>query len=254
MNPDIPNQMNWISLGTGFVVAPNRMITAAHVVNDTKKNNELLQHKEGDKYYFIKHDDEDNWHYWWVGLELGKDLFLYPEVDLAVIYLDEKFYTIEDKVFALKDDYIRVDKKFRNIATEIGVLGYPLCKLTFNNGDVNSPKLGDVLLRVDTGVINCRYKTSPTTSIYEFTVAFNPGNSGGPIFDLKTGQLLSIVHGYRTEAINRNEVLLSGDDKAKINVKTYTEDAYIDVIHATYSVGFATPSFLEIFREHKIAD
>ncbi|MCB9812019.1 trypsin-like peptidase domain-containing protein, partial [Candidatus Nomurabacteria bacterium] len=216
-----PEQMNWVSLGTGCVVAPNRMITAAHVINDTSSENELLQHKVGDKYYLIKHDDEGSWHYRWTELKLDKDLFIYPDVDLAVIYLDEKFYSIDGQVYVHKDDFIRIDNKFRNIATQIGVLGYPLCSLTFNNGDVNSPKVANVLLRADVGVVNCRYKTSETNHLYEFTVAFNPGNSGGPIFDVRTGQLLSIVHGYRSQSINRKEVLINEQDKQKIGVNTY---------------------------------
>jgi V8-like Glu-specific endopeptidase len=246
------NTINWTSLGTGCVVAPNRMITAAHVINNTDSQNESLQHEDGDEYYLIRNDDEGNWHYRHQKLKLDSEIFLYPKVDLAVIYLDEGFYSADGKVFAQKDDFIRVDKKFRNIATQIGVLGYPLCELTFDNNRTDSPKVGNVLLRADIGVINCRYNDTQKLQFYEFTVNFNPGNSGGPIFDLRTGQLLSIVHGYRAKAINKKEVLLSEENKKNLDIKTYTQDAYIEVIHASYSIGYATPSFNKIFEEHNI--
>ena len=254
LDPEKPGQFTWVSLGTGCVVSPYRMITAAHVINDPNASDEIGKHKKGDKYYLIKHDDEGSGHFRWFDLVLDKTLFIYPEVDLCVIYLDEGFYTFEDKTYVQKDDFIRIDKKFRNIATGIGVLGYPLCKLEFNNGDVNSPKFGNILLRADTGVVNCRYRIVEGHSLYEFTVAFNPGNSGGPIFDTRTGQLLSIVHGYRSQPIKKSEVLMNDDEKEQLGIKTYKEGSYIDVVHATYSIGFATPSFIEIFDKHQISN
>lgn len=245
-----PNEIIWITIGTGCVVAPNRMITAAHVINDLKNNNEIGRHKEGDKYYLIRCDDEGNWHYRFFTPKLNKSLFLFPDVDLAVIYLEEEFYQIGEQILALKDDYIRIGQKFRPIGTEMGVLGYPLCKLDFVDRNVNHPQLGNILLRVDTGVINTRYRVSEKICLYEFTIAFNPGNSGGPIFDWRTGQLISIVHGYKALPINMSEHILT--DEEKKSIRQYKETSFIDVIHANYSMGFATPSFVEIFREHQI--
>tara|TARA_R110000824_G_scaffold401771_1_gene615551 strand:- start:243371 stop:244252 length:882 start_codon:yes stop_codon:yes gene_type:complete len=254
LDPEKPSQLTWVSLGTGCVVSPHRMITAAHVINDPKASDEIRKHKEGDKYYLIRHDDEGNGHFRWFDLLIDKTLFIYPEVDLCVMYLDEEFYTFENKTHIQKDDFIRIDKNFRNIGTATGVLGYPLCKLEFNNGDVNSPMFGNILLRVDTGVVNCRYRDIQGHSLYEFTLVFNPGNSGGPIFDIRTGQLLSIVHGYYSQPIKRSEVTLTGDEKRLLDIKTYKADSYIDVVHATYSIGFATPSFIEIFDKHQISE
>lgn len=249
-----PNEIKWFTIGTGFVVAPNRMVTAAHVINDIKSEDEFKKHKAGDKYYLIKCDDEGKWHYRFFTPELDKSLFVYPEVDLSIIYLEEEFYHDEEKIFAVKDDYVRVDQKFRMIGTEIAVLGYPLCKLDFIDKDVNKPQLGNILLRADTGVINCRYALKENIYRYEFTIAFNPGNSGGPIFDWRTGQLLSIVHGYRAIPINISEKTLSEEEKKTMDIKQYTEPSYIDIVHANYSVGFATPSFVEIFKNHQILD
>ncbi len=241
--------INWITLGTGFVAAPNRFLTAGHVINDPEKG-ELLKHQEGDKYYLLRHDDDNQWHFRIFEPKLDKEIFVYPDIDLAVIYLDEEFYKSGDKIFADKNDFIRISKDFLPIGTEVGVLGYPLSKLEFDNHDLSKPRIGNMLLRTDKGVVNCRYKTSKKHSLYEFTMAFNPGNSGGPIFDIKTGRVVSIVKGYRSSQINTREIPIS-EDGAK-QLKIYKEKAFIEVLHATYSMGFATSSFLEILKQHAI--
>jgi hypothetical protein len=239
----------WLTLGTGFVAAPYRFVTAAHVIEDAGKD-EFYRHKEGDVYYLLRHDDENNWHFNLRPLTLNNDLFLYPEVDLGVIYLSDDFYGSGDQVFADKNDYIRVAQDFLTIGSDIGVLGYPLCQLNFANRDINQPLIGDVLLRTDKGVINCRYKTAKNDFIYEFTLAFNPGNSGGPIFDIKTGKLISIVRGFRTIPISQKEQIIN--DEASKQLKVYKEKAFIEVANATYSVGFSTQAFVDIFKQHKI--
>lgn len=249
---DQPNQFSWIPIGTGCVVAPNRMVTAAHVINSPSSNEEITQHTKGDKYYLIKHDDDGNWHFAIVEPELDEELFVYPDIDLAIIYLPENFYTIGDAVYASKDDFIRVDETFHSIGTDMAVLGYPLVKLDFVNQNIAEPKVGDIFLRADSGIVNTRYRVSATISVYEFTVAFNPGNSGGPIYNWHTGKLISIVHGYRATPVNMKEHILTDEEKKSLNLKDYKADSYIDVVHANYSIGVATPSFLDAFRKHNI--
>ncbi len=249
---DQPNMYSWVTIGTGCIVAPNRMVTAAHVINNLNSKEEITQHRKGDKYYLIKHDDEGNWHFRYFEPELDKELFLYPDIDLAIIYLDEAFYKVGDKIFAQKDDFIRIDETFHPIGTDMAVLGYPLAKLDFVNKNINEPKVGDIFLRADSGIINARYRTSAITSVYEFTVAFNPGNSGGPIYNWHSGKLISIVHGYKATPVNMREHILSVDEKKILNLKDYKSDSFIDVVHANYSVGYATPSFLDVFKKHNI--
>lgn len=251
-DPKNPTKAVWVTIGTGCVVAPNRMITAAHVINNLKDQNDLSHHKHGDKYYLIKHDDEGRWHFRFFTPEMDKTMFLFPEVDLAILYLEDEFYQDGLNTYASKDDYIRIDQKFRPIGTETAVLGYPLCKLDFIAGNIFQPNIANILLRVDTGVINCRYLTNKDIYLYEFTVSFNPGNSGGPIFDWRTGQLLSIVHGFKAQAIKMNEHILTDNEKQKIGITKYQEDSFIETLHATYSIGYATPSFVEIFKKHGI--
>ena len=247
-DPANPVDQVWVTIGTGCVVAPNRMITACHVVNGPANNNPMTQHVAGDQYYLLRHDDEGNWHFRRFTPEMNRTLFLYPDVDLAVLYLEEEFY----QHGAVKDDFIRVDQNFHQIGTEVAVLGYPLVGLTFENRNVDQPKVGDILLRADTGIVNCRYRTAPDVFRYEFTMGFNPGNSGGPIFSPRTGMLLSIVHGYKAIPINRREHILTDDEKRSIAAVHFSHDSIIEVVHGNYSVGYATPSFLEAFREHRI--
>lgn len=239
----------WITLGTGFLAGSHRFITAGHVINDETKN-EFFKHKKGDKYYFLKHTDDHNIH-WHLGeYALDKEIFLYPECDIAVVHLKEKFYKSDGKVFADEDSYVSIEQDFKPIGIPIGILGYPLSKLEFDDRDINKPKIGNILMRTDTGVINTRYQTAKDKYLYEFTIAFNPGNSGGPIFDLETGRIVSIVKGFRAIPIATTERIIQ--EAAKKNLKNYTEDSFIETLHAVYSVGFASPTFTKVFKEHNI--
>lgn len=222
-------KLQWTTLGTGFLAAPNRMITASHVIHDKEKKS---THNDDDKYYLIRRSEISDAHYHMCTLKLDSNLFLFPDNDLAIIYLEDSFYTNGKHVFVKKDNYIKISNNFMPIGKEIGILGYPLCKLEFNDSSLDKPKYGNIILRTDKGVINCIFKTSDIVVNYEFTLAFNPGNSGGPIFDTKSGEVISIVHGFKTIEITKS-------DKG-------------DRIYTSYSCGFSIASFLDILKEHKI--
>lgn len=241
--------INWVTLGSGFVGAPNRFITAAHVINDSDKG-EVFNHREGDKYYLLRHDDDDNWHYRRFEPRLDKEIFVYPKEDIAIIYLDNEFYQDNNQIYVNRNDYIRISQNLLPIGAEVGILGYPLCKLEFENENANKPKIGDILMRTEKGVLNCKYHTDSSTYLYEFTMAFNPGNSGGPIFDIQTGQVVSIVKGFRVNRTFIKENVITAEE-SKI-IKYYKEKAYIEVNNANYSFGIATVTCIDIFKKHNI--
>jgi hypothetical protein len=244
--------INWTTLGTGFLAAPFRLVTAAHVINDPNKPDQ--HHIDGDKYYLIKHDDSGNYHYRIFEPKLDTDIHLYPEIDLGIIYLDKEFYGNAAQKFADENDFIRISKDFYPIGSEIAVLGYPLCQLTFQDRDLTKPQIGNVLLRVDRGVINSRYRINESVTRYEFTLSFNPGNSGGPIFDVKTGKLISIVHGFRTNTIQTEEVVLNDETRSQLKIQNYTVPSYIKTFSSYYSIGYTTQSFVEAFKAHNITN
>lgn len=240
--------IHWIAIGTGFLAGDSRMVTAAHVINNPNSKNPLAQHKDGDLYYLIKHDENHDTH-WSIlsNLKLKKTLFVIPDIDLAVLYLDDSFYADKEKIFLdRKKDIIPISLKKYPIGTEIGVLGYPLVKLEFDNHDVHKPLIGDILLRTDKGVINCRYDTPDNKMLYEFTLNFNPGNSGGPIFHTVNGFAISIVHGFKDLLIDSREV------KLPFKPKHYKGDYFINSLSTRYSMGISTISMAEVLKNHGI--
>ena len=242
---------NWITLGSGFVAAPNRMITDAHVINDPQKG-ELMQHKEGDLYYLLQHDDDDNSHGCIFEPKLDSEIFLYPDFDLGIIYLDENFYKAGEKVSVDRNDFIRISSKTLPIGSEIGVLGYPLCKLEFEDQNLSKPKIENVIMHVDKGIVNRKYQIPKTTWIYEFMIPFNSGSSGGPIFDVRTGEAISLVKGFKPIRISQKEVPISEEETKQL--KIYKERAYIETLYTKYSLGIAIPSFWEILKKHEIVN
>ena len=238
----------WITLGTGFVGAPNRLLTCSHVLNDPLKKNDELLHRNGDAYFLIRHDDEGNVHWYTCSPELNKELFIFPETDLGIIYLSDDFYGKDGKTFINKKDYLPINKEFFPIGTEVGILGYPMVTLQFENDNPNKPKLGNILLRTDTGVINTRYKRNDGTQYYEFTINFNPGNSGGPIFNVKSGRIISIVHGFNSTVIDVKE----SDFPDGFKPKKYSEPVFIKTVNTSYSVGIAITSSLDHLKRHKV--
>ncbi len=246
--------IKWQTIGTGFLAGPNKFVTCSHVIDDKKQKNEIAHHQDGDLYFFVKHDDENQIHIHVAPyFVMGQNIFLYPDIDLAILILDDNFYEKDGHRYKNKSEFIHVSQSFHLIGEEVGVLGYPLCELQFQNQDFYKPLLGKILLRTDAGVINCRYQSSPKKYMYEFTIAFNPGNSGGPIFDLHTGKLISIVTGYKSFVIQTIETPITPNMRTGIPIQKYSGESFVDVIRTNYSYGTATPSFAEAFQTHKIS-
>lgn len=242
--------LQWNTLGTGFLVGVNKFVTCCHVIDDPSKGDNM-RHQDGDMYYLINRDDnfKIHWHIF-KDAKLNEDIFLYPEKDFAFMKLRDDFYGPKEKPFKEKDVFIHISKDFHNIGKEIGVLGYPLSALIFENQDLYKPVIGNILLRANRGIINTRFQTTEKLHHYEFTLSFYPGNSGGPIFDIQTGELVSIVRGFRTISIDILENELNEEQLKRL--KNYKEKSYITQNNAMYSFGIATNSLLDIFKEHRI--
>ena len=73
---------------------------------------------------------------------------------------------------------------------------------------------------------------------YEFTMPFYSGNSGGPVFDIKTGEVFAMVQGFRVfpQPMSINGTATVMDTSRK------------------YSVAFSLNMFETAFREHRIID
>jgi hypothetical protein len=59
----------------------------------------------------LRHDDENNWHCRIFEPKLDEEIFIFEDIDLAIIYLDNKFYQVDDEVFADKDELENIIKK-----------------------------------------------------------------------------------------------------------------------------------------------
>jgi len=244
------DEINWLSIGTGFLAGNGRMVTAAHVINNPQSDAKIGKHEDGDIYYFIKNDDHNNIHWSRIStFKINETLFVEPEIDFAVFYLDDSFYGNGEQVFVDREkDIIPISSKIYDIGTDIGILGYPLVKLDFEGKDLTKPLLGDILLRTDKGVINCHYNTKEKQTLYEFTLNFNPGNSGGPIFNAVNGYAISIVHGFRDIPIGQEEIKV---DKTK-GFSNYKNDYFINGVSTRYSTGISTSCMKEILEKHGI--
>ncbi len=245
IRPNPPGGAMVRTIGSGFLAAPYRFITAAHVLDNTDPGaDELAKHRDGDIYGFVSHDDNDRFHWHWDGrYKRDQDIFIYPDKDLGIVHLGNNFYGA-----GMEKACLTISETFSGIATPVGVLGYPITQLEFEGGDFNKPRLGNVLLRGDQGVINTRYTIPGDIKVFEFTMAFNNGNSGGPIIDLETGNVVSWVKGYRKIDVELKEK----DIPNTFTPREYTQKTYIESIQATYSVGIATASVLKELREHDV--
>jgi Trypsin-like peptidase domain len=243
-----PGNVQWITCGTGFLANKGRMVTAAHLFENPVDPNPLAQHQDTDTYYLIRNDHEGDVFGTILVFTKNQTLFLDVAIDAAVLYLPDQFYADGNKVLNNSSSFFRIAPQRFSIGTEVGVFGYPLAQLTFENRDVRQPKVGEMVLRVDRGVINAGFDVPSIGRMYEFTMAFNPGNSGGPIVDVRSGRFISIVKGFRSFTVAVTEK----DVPPGLTLKKYTEQSYLDSAVATYSSGVATVSSAGFLAQHGI--
>lgn len=212
------------SLGSGFFVSSEVFATCWHVIDPPAS-----PHQPGDAYRLVNNLDGTHGIIHEVNGGVGNDIHLYPESDFAVLISRSK-----------KDQaYLPISYADIPAGLEIGVAGYPLAQLSTDaNGNLT---LGGVVYRVAKGVATAFYRTDVDTGdghpqrdrmILEVNFLFVPGNSGGPIFDARTGRVLAYVKGFRTHKIaDRREQCNS------IPVPQGLQQDYLAAVHAVYSIG-----------------
>jgi hypothetical protein len=226
------------TLGTGFLVAPHRMITCNHVFNysDEKK------HEAGDVYLFVQRDEFGQGHRYTFIPVVDETLFFYSDIDSAVIYLPDNFYEQSGKT---KNRYLKLSSEIRPLGTEVGIIGYPMVKILIND-DNTDILVESIIIRTDRGILNTAYNVEGVV-INEFTMSFNPGNSGGPIIDTSTGQVVAMVMSY-------NSVLLKyiKEDVPEEQQELVGQTEAVSAIRANYSQGVASASMVLLKDQHSI--
>ena len=221
------------TLGTGFLCAPFRLMTCEHVLN------EQVKHEDEDMYLLIQRDEYGRGHRTIVKLELDKTLFLYPDSDTAVVHLPDSFYKLENDEDKNPDKFLKLTKDINSIGTEVGVLGYPLTEITLTT-DKTDVDVTSIILRADRGVINSAYSTPEDLTIYQFTMSFNPGNSGGPIFETRTGKVISVVKAYNSIRLKFIKESVPAEEQKELG----TNEVH-STIRTLYSRGLSTTNILK---------
>lgn len=238
------------TLGTGFLCGPGRMLTCAHVIDSKDDSN--AKHADGDVYLFVMRSAapgfRDIYHRaFQTSILKDRTLFVDHQMDAAVIYLDESFYHDETgSLIRDPNDYLELARSEKRIGTGVGVLGYPMQSIGFTP-DGSDIEMSGVLLRADAGVVNLSYKNKNGILYYDFTMAFNPGNSGGPILDIKTGEVIAYVHGYQSVPINMaKETIPEHMRENGEPVSVYT------TVRALYSNGISALNLLPYEEKHDL--
>jgi len=238
------NETRVTTLGTGFLVGNGRMMTCSHVMNNQEAGHE--PHQDGDLYMFLMRDENGHMHQSApITLKMGETVFDYPAQDVSVIYLPRDFYfDAKGRMVHHPDDYLVLANNPRDIGADIGVLGYPMQAIGFT--PEGSLDIGQVFIRGDRGIVNTRYANNGVF-YYEFTVAFNPGNSGGPIFDIESGEVIAMVHAYRSVPIKFAKEPVPEELQGEFGA---TE--VVSVVRSTYSLGLASQNYTKLAKEHGV--
>lgn len=233
------------ALGTGFLAGECRMVTCTHCIDADNAEAELATHQDGDLYLFIQKAEDGSFHRYGAQFSRDENLFVYPNVDMAVFELPTDFYLVDGEYFKHPKMFLNFASEPYDIGSEMAILGYPLPDLDF--GDDGMPDLTNVHIRGDVGVVNTRY-VKESIEMYESTTAFNPGNSGGPILDVHTGKVIGIVFGYMPTIISFFR------DTVPVGELGNEEEFEIASAHrAVYSWGISSRNYTDIIERHNLA-
>ena len=149
---------NVTSTGSGFLVSENGLvITNYHVIENAENIEIYFPNKNITKHASLKLKDINN--------------------DLAILEIDEFEF---DKISNNHIPYNLADIRDVKVGQEVFTLGFPL-------GSIMGTKS-----RLSTGRINSIYGIQEDPRLFQIGNPLQPGNSGGPLFNIK-GELVGIV-------------------------------------------------------------
>jgi len=256
--------LKWKTLGSGFFVSDRGHFLTCHHVLNSQKN----PHKDGDGYRLIcRLSDSKSSQFATYDLKdvkLDTELFLNPDKDAAILHFEDIKIAEKklEKATGTQQGYLRLNSSIISDGQEIGVMGYPLANLKFRNNDINRPIFNSFIQRVSKDVISSQQFFNEIKSeegiarqvdIVEVNFLFVPGNSGGPIYDPQTGEVMAYVGGFRS-IIFKNVIKQLGKKTFLERVKNIIKGVpikFVDVDKAIFSYGLSVSnikSFLAKFN------
>lgn len=218
---EVPGGKAARALGTGFFVGPKIFITCDHVVNPANDRHQL-----GDSYLLVANLTGKSGKLYRIDRpELGKDINLFPNLDLAVLQVSGS---------DLNQPYCALEYGTVWEGQDIGVVGYPLAELQAINGNI---AFNAVLYRAARGCITALYNTNDgllaAVPCIEVNFLFVPGNSGGPVFSADSGRVVGFVRGYRAVKIRESVATATMIPQLPLGMGSQ----YIENLNAIYSIA-----------------
>ena len=218
-----PNVFDTIALGSGFFVSPTLFMTCYHVF-DSK----AFPHKDGDNYRLIANVGNGNpVIHEATNVQKGSNLHFYPNDDMALLQFPA----------GPARPFVALDYKDKLEGCEIGIAGYPLGQVVDINGQQGYKHM---IFRVVRSIVTASYLTDWTDEfgtltdvpVIELHLMITPGNSGGPVFDLRTGRVVAFVKGFRPyKSVERLEKIQTPN----LTLPAGMSQDYMTSIYSVYS-------------------
>ena len=222
-------------LGSGFFVSPTMFLTCHHVLNSTR-----TPHRDGDRYVLARNEGGQVTAHRIASVETDRNLFLRSELDAALL----------DCSGIKPNDYVSLSFGNINDGQEIGVYGYPLARLAAVDNQIDYSGL---VPRVSKGIVTAQFTTNLRSDegvdlrqvqVIEVNFLFVPGNSGGPVFDAKTGRVIGYVYGYNDVKI-RDKL-----ETSQIDPPEGQSRQYIRATSAVYSYAISVFHIQDWLKEY----
>lgn len=172
--------------GSGALISGNVIVTNCHVIKESQKIGVVFNEKDGTKEYNAKILCEDK------------------QNDLALLTIkDSKFKPFASIPYGISNS-------ISSVGAKVFTMGFPL-----------SQYLGNEVKTTD-GIISSKTGYQGDVSTYQISVPIQPGNSGGPLFDMN-GNLIGITNAGIQGADNvgyaiKSSYLLNLIDSAPIEI------------------------------------